>query len=43
MKSQIKIVHMQEKVSKAGKPYKVFYCVVTIGDVEFFRRFITFG
>lgn len=42
MESSIKILHVQEKLTKDERVYKVVHVLITIGRYEFVRKFYCF-
>jgi len=42
MTTEIKILHVQNKLTKEGKPYQIIHALVTIDGVDFVRSFFYF-
>lgn len=42
MTTEIKILDIQEKITREGKPYKVVWAKVTIDGHEFVKKFYLF-
>lgn len=42
MKTEVKIIEVQEKLTKEGKPYKIVYLVISIDNDRFVRKFYLF-
>lgn len=43
METEVKVLHIENKKTRDGKPYQVFFVIVTINGKNFFRKFYDFG
>ena len=43
MKTNSKVLHVQNKTTKEGKPYRVFHVLIEIEGQEFVRKFYVFS
>lgn len=37
------VLHIQNKVTKEGKPYRIFHVLIVIENQEFIRKFYVFS